>query len=178
MKTTKTLMISSLVLALASGAALADDGKGKMGKRGMGMHGPRPEFSDFDSNGDGQVTAAEIQAFGDARFAAIDTDGNGEISAAEFAAKSQSDNAERAQKMVDRFDADKSGGVSKDEMPKPRDAGDRVAKMIERFDTNGDGQISQEEFAAHDKRGKRGGKRDKDDDAMGGASDGTGASTL
>ncbi len=149
MKFAKTLTISSLGLALIAGAAHADDGgKGGHGKRGM--HGPRLEFSEIDVNGDGQLSVTEIQGIKATLFALTDTDGNGEISAEEFAAKaSDMVNPERAAKMVERFDADNSGGVSMDEMPQGRgNDADRAAKMIDKLDTDGDGQISQAEFDA------------------------------
>ena len=41
--------------------------------------GPRPDFSQLDANGDGQITQAEVKAFGAAEFAKADTDGNGSL---------------------------------------------------------------------------------------------------
>ena len=83
-------------------------------------------FAAIDSNGDGQVSLKEVAALKDAMrtargnmmaarrlngangFVAADTDGNGTISAEEFAAMPN--------RMLDRFDADGDGAVTKDEI--------------------------------------------------------------
>lgn len=157
MKKTYTVMVSTALIMATAGSAFADDGRGK-GGRGFGHE--RPSFGEIDTNGDGQITAAEVTAMHQAKFAEMDADGNGEISADEFTAHAERGHADRAAKMIEQFDADKSGGLSQDEMPRRGgDDVDRVARMIEHLDSNGDGQISQEEFDAAPMRGgKRHGK--------------------
>jgi Ca2+-binding EF-hand superfamily protein len=144
MKTkTATMIGSALVLAMGlGGVALAagPDGMMPRGERGAQM------FQQFDTDGDGNITRAEIDAAAAARFAAADTDGDGFLSAEELAAHAAAMQAERhaagSQRMMERLDADKDGKVSAAEM-----AAHSPARMFDRLDADEDGAITRDEMA-------------------------------
>ena len=99
-----------LVLALGlGGAALAHgpEGKGMRGDRGAAM------FQQFDTDGDGAITKAEIDAAAAARFAEADADKDGKLSAEELAARGPA-------QMFDRLDADKDGTLTAEELADAR----------------------------------------------------------
>ncbi|WP_291729537.1 EF-hand domain-containing protein [Leisingera sp. F5] len=128
----------------AGGAALA---------KGYGHHGPKMSFEEIDADGNGEVTKAEIQALKEARFSKADADGDGKLTLEEMQAHAQARANERAARMLERFDKDGDGALSKDEMPQPRRAG----RMFDRMDADGSGGISKEEF--EEARSRHGGKR-------------------
>lgn len=149
--------VTVAAIALTSSFAMAKGGH--HGHRG----GEPMTFEQLDTNGDGMVTLAELQARGEARFNETDTDGNGSLSAEEMKAKSERATDERIAKMIEKRDENGDGELSLDEV-KPD--GDRAEKMFERLDEDGDGNISQAEFdAMKDKRkgGKRHGGKDRDE---------------
>lgn len=137
--------ITAIVAAAAvtaGGAALA---------QGFGHHGPRMSFEEIDADGNGEVTKAEIEAMKDAHFTKADADGDGKLTLEEMQARAREHANERAAWMLERFDKDADGALSKDELPQPRRAG----KMFDRMDADGSGGISKEEF--EDARMKHGG---------------------
>ncbi|WP_264212857.1 EF-hand domain-containing protein [Leisingera thetidis] len=117
----------------AGGAALA---------KGFGHHGARMSFEEIDADGNGEVTKAEIQAMKDAHFARADADGDGKLTLDEMQARAQERANERAARMLERFDKDADGALSKEELPQPRRAG----KKFDRMDADGSGGISKQEF--------------------------------
>lgn len=144
-----TVLITTLALSIAAGAAYAAGSE-----KHRGGHGPRINFEEVDTNNDGKLTQAELTAHAEMRFDQTDTDKNGMISENELRARIAAHMAERTdrrvQQMMDRHDANSDGQLSQDEM-KPKHAG----KMMKRADTDGDGAISKDEFEAmKDKRGK------------------------
>ncbi|PSL19659.1 EF-hand domain-containing protein [Shimia abyssi] len=158
----RTTFITGIVVAALSVTAVAASAKGQGGKhRGMQIN-----FEELDTNGDGFVTQAEMDAHAAARFAKMDTNGDGALSADELEAAVAERAQERAKKgaarMIEHRDANGDGVLSQDEM-KPK--AERSAKMFDRLDSDGDGQISKEEFeAAREKmrHGHKGKKRDGD----------------
>ena len=130
-------------IAGAALIALMVAGSGAVLARGEGRG---HEFSALDTDGDGQITQAEIQAMADARFSSLDTDDDGTLSLEELIKGASERVAERAEKMIKRFDSNADGKLSADEMP--RRGGDREGKMFKRADADGNGSISQEEFDA------------------------------
>ena len=152
----KTAYILAGVLALTMGVTgLTAQAEGR------GPDRERASFSELDANGDGEVTLAEMQARGEARFAAADTDGNGTLSVEELIAARADDGNERLERRINRFieRADDNGdGVLDIEEMGPGE--ERVADRFERLDTDGSGGLSEEELAAaRDMRhGHRGGE--------------------
>lgn len=154
----RTSLISAVALIAVLGTATASFAHG--GGKGMGARGGMmPDFATLDTDSDGKITQAEMDAHKAAKFAEIDTDSNGKISADEFAAGHEAKSEERAAKMAERktkmitkmiekLDTDGDGEISAEEMS----AMERKS-MIERLDTDDDGAISEEEF---EKIGKRG----------------------
>ena len=104
------------------------------------LHGDRPEFSTLDTNGDGMITKAEIQAYGAARFANIDINGNGSLSRDELVVTM----TKRSNWLLKRLDTNGNGTVEQGEM-QAKLGGQRMIKYL---DKNKDGMISQEEFEA------------------------------
>lgn len=157
------LALASLGLALAANTAFADR-QGGGGPHGGAAFFQPADFAAMDADADGKITAAEMDAFRSAKIAAADTDGDGFLSAEEMQAMAMAQMQMRAkagaERMLDRFDADKDGKVSLAEM-EPRSDTER---MVDRLDTDNDGAVSEAELAAAkdgmQKRmdGKRGGK--------------------
>ncbi|MEO5620961.1 MAG: EF-hand domain-containing protein [Cypionkella sp.] len=176
MQTTKLSgSVMVLVAALMGGVAFAQDattaapdapqagdmGPGAMGQ-GMGMP-PMFDFATLDTDKDGKITKAELEAAKAARFAAMDSNSDGKVSAEEMLAAREKMRAEREAammtRMIAKFDKDGDGMLSAAEMPTPRN-GD---KMIDRIDTDKDGAISQAEADAakkmmQERMADRGGK--------------------
>lgn len=156
----KILLATTAVLLTAGVVAVAVAGprggcSGPMGGAGIhrGAGGPML-FETFDRDGDGRVTAAEIEAVRADRFARFDRDGDGALALAEF----QPLWAETARpRMVDRFqalDADGDGAVTAAEFDRP------MARMLRRGDADGDGAIDAEDMRRRCDDGRRGGWRD------------------
>jgi len=119
---------------IAAGAVLAKGGPG-----GPGM---RMSFEEIDADGNGEVTQAEMDAIKAARFATADTNGDGALSLEELSAQAAERAAAHAERMLEKRDANGDGVLSPDEMTKSH----RSGKMMDRFDTDGNGSISKAEF--------------------------------
>ncbi|UWQ78235.1 EF-hand domain-containing protein [Leisingera sp. S132] len=139
-------------IALIVAAAGMTAGSAALAK-GFGHHGAGMSFEEIDADGNGEVSKAEIEAMKDARFAKADADGDGKLTLEEMQAHAQARASEHAAHMLERFDKDGDGALSKDEMPQPRRAG----RMFDRMDADGSGGISKEEF--EEARARHGGKR-------------------
>ena len=146
----KEILIAAVLVGVAGTAVSADD----FGRRG-GEGGPAPlNIEMLDTDGDGALSLAEIQAAPEARFAAADADGDGSLSLEELTAMVEAQIAERAvrgaEHMLDRLDANEDGVLTADEL-QPR-GGDRIERMFERLDADEDGILTAEELEAAKER--------------------------
>jgi Ca2+-binding EF-hand superfamily protein len=153
----RAVLITGLTaLALAGTAVVAlaaSDGKGGMKSHMGGLMGERGammSFDDVDADGDGKITAAEMKAHADARFAEADTDKDGFLNAAEMQAHMLAQASvrmqERSARMIERMDADGDGKISAAEMQAGPRRGDRFERMLSRLDKDEDGAISRAEM--------------------------------
>ncbi|OUS06336.1 hypothetical protein A9Q96_09885 [Rhodobacterales bacterium 52_120_T64] len=105
------------------------NGHGGTGMMGGGQMGGFGNMQDFDANGDGIVTSAEVLASLKAMLEEFDTDGDGTLSISEFEALHS---AAIREKMVDRFqmlDNDGDGQITTDEITAPADSMDDMMKI-------------------------------------------------
>ena len=153
-RTTMTGAALAALLAATGGVALAqsmgegmmrDDGM--MQGRGLRGDGPMAGFAQFDIDGDGKVTVAEIEAFRASRFAELDADGDGQVSRQEFMDHAAAQAGERSGAMFDRLDVDGDGTLSRDAIEARRGSGPDAERLLQRFDADGDGAVTEEELA-------------------------------
>lgn len=141
-----TIKTTALILAILSGTALPALAEGR-GER------QRPDFAQLDTDGDGVVSVAELEAKRAERLAGVDADGDGIVSAEELARAHQ---IRRAERMIARMDKNGDGLLQLDEL---QGRGPDPAKL----DANGDGVVSEEEFRdgmrEMRREGRRGGHR-------------------
>ncbi len=158
MKKPSSFVTAALLAAVAATSiglaipATAQDGSGPA----RGENRAARLFEQFDTNGDGQITEAEIAAAREARFAEADTDGDGQLSVDELAAQAEARQADRmerrAARMLERLDTDGNGFVSAEEMASIGE-GRRGGSMFDRLDANDDGVVTEEEVAELGGRG-------------------------
>lgn len=103
-----------------------------------------PGFDALDADGNGEITQEEMRAAADARFKTVDRDGDGFLSQSELAARGEERAAARAERMLERADADRDGKLSRDEMRAGRDP----SRLFDRMDKDDSGTISKAEFDA------------------------------
>jgi Ca2+-binding EF-hand superfamily protein len=107
--------------------------------------GGRENVREFDADGDGSITSAELEAGLTARqdemLETVDTNGDGSLSAEELEAAS-----DRLAEHLLRLDTDEDGAVSSAELAAAVAA--KKAEILERLDSNDDGTLSAEELAA------------------------------
>ncbi len=137
------------VLATATGIVAAGAVVAKPGKMG-GLGLP---FEQIDTDGNGELSKAELSAIKDVRFAAADGNGDGKLSLEEMQSHGAERASKRAEKMIERLDADGDGQLSLTELPQRS----REGRMFARLDADQSGGISKEEF--EEARKHRGHKR-------------------
>lgn len=150
-----------LLLAAVPAAALAAQGTkdeldGPVTKAQVGAK-LEADFADMDTDKDGKVTAAEVDARlvksaeaqieeirkeRDATFARLDANGDGSISKAEFDSKAHLPTAKApdAKPFLDRFDANKDGSITLEEFRGP------TLANFARMDINHDGTVTPDEM--------------------------------
>lgn len=157
-RTTKTVIIVLSTSLIASSAYAFGGGKGE-----------RMNFDQIDSDGNGTISQAELNAMSAAHFAQIDSDGNGSLSLEELQAMGpmgDDNDASRAEFFLRGLDADNSGDISPEEMAAMGPGSLDLASA----DKDGDGELSKKELrngmkGMRGERGERGehGKRGHDD---------------
>ena len=158
--TLATLIGAAAIVIAVPFAAQAERGFG----RHDGSHGEHMKA--VDTNGDGDISKEEVEAFRATMFNAADANKDGSLSLAEMTAHHE---AQQAQRMAERqarhfarMDTDGDGKITAAEFAS------QPMRGMERMDTDGDGVVTEEERAAamatmkerHGKWGKRGPGRD------------------
>lgn len=149
--TLAALLASGATLGVA-GFAYADHHEGSDRKARM--------IEKLDTNGDGAISKAEVEAAKAAKFAEADANGDGSLTMAELEAfheaERESKREEMKRRMFARADANSDGVISIDEFEMRGRGGEN---MFERVDANDDGILSAEELEEmkghHGKRGWR-----------------------
>ena len=155
MRTRTKVMLAVGAVALGTASMAGVSLAGGRGHHGGGWGGDRGDrlFEQFDANGDGMITQAEIdQVLGD-RLASFDQNDDGGLSLEEYQALWLDAMHER---MVDRFQAHDDDG---DAVVTVEEFVGSYSSMARRIDRNGDGQITRDDF-----RRQRDRDRDDDDD--------------
>lgn len=154
---TKIFISVAGTMAIVGGIAFAGTHVMAKGMGGMGGSHRMEMIEKIDTNADGKITMAEIQAHRDQLHAEHDTDGNKAISLSEFEGIWLT---HMRPLMVDRFqmmDDDGDGQITNAEVDK------KMTWMMQRMDKNDDGAISiKEMYRGHKKY--RGHHDDDDDD--------------
>jgi len=96
-----------ILIPVCGAAALALTSMVAIGGSGEGHKGHGNWFQKLDTDSNGTISQAEINAAGNKHFDKLDADGDGQLSKQEFNA--------RKVKMLNRADADENGEISKDE---------------------------------------------------------------
>ena len=153
MRISTKLAMAFLAVATTAGApAFADDkpeGRAERGKQ-------RFERTDADSSGD--ITFEEFAAAMKMRIGDADKNGDGKMTVAEIAADIERMRAERAaERMIQRFDADRDGMLTLVEIETHQ------KKMFALLDRNNDGKIVVEEMRPRE--GDRERRREREGDA-------------
>jgi Ca2+-binding EF-hand superfamily protein len=141
-----TLAIAPVAFADAGGWGRHGSGfGGPMGMMagGPGM-GPGAMFEEFDADGDGKLTQAEIDAGAKSRFAEADADKQGGVTIQEFEPWFWKQHREMMVRAFQFLDRDGDGSITEAEVTV------LTGKAVERMDRNGDGALSRED------RGRRG----------------------
>lgn len=133
---TKYLLAASAAVLVAAVAAAAPGGMG---------HG----FGKLDTNSDGSITRAEVDAQAATRFATIDANRDGFVTEAEMKTHHDAMRAQWAEKAKDRVA--KAGPRAEKRAERLEKRADRMEKRGNHFarrDANSDGRISLAEFQA------------------------------
>ncbi|MEQ8710763.1 MAG: EF-hand domain-containing protein [Rhodospirillales bacterium] len=128
-------------------------------KKGDGMHAMKM-FDRFDTNKDGKVTSAEVDALIDAQIAGVDGDKSNSLTKAEFTQLLAVLMEERINRRFAKLDDNKDGVISADELKQP------AQRMVSWLDDDGDKAVSQKEARegmSHRRRGHHE-DHDRDDD--------------
>lgn len=153
--TTTAALLTTLAVSLAGGAALAQEDPGE-GRGAMLLE----LFDSIDTDADGKLSQAELDAHHAARFAAADTNQDGKLDAAEISAEQLARFSERLEertaRMIENRDANGDGAISVDEIGEGP-----MQRHFARIDSDNDGMISKAEAEEAGKRmHKRGKHRD------------------
>ena len=147
-----TGFITALVLSALAVTTVSAQAQGPRGLGGI-------SFETLDTNGDGQITAEELQAREQVRFEVADTNKDGTLSRSELEAAAQARVTDRVSAMLVRLDANGDGVLTFEEVSQPGRHDRKSARfdrMFDRADADGSGGLSAEEFAkAQQHMGKR-----------------------
>ena len=152
----RTLLMSAAFALAVPAVALAQfgsgdgprmvqiSGGGPGGGPGGGGFGGGPGgamFGMLDSDGDGQITREEVEAFRADRFAIFDADGDGAVTEEEWVAGHEVLARDRMTRRFSQLDSDGDGTVSQSEL----NAGRGPTTMFDRLDANDDDVLTEDE---------------------------------
>jgi Ca2+-binding EF-hand superfamily protein len=123
------------------GPDFAGPGPMGMGFDGPGGRGPEALLDKFDTNKDGKISKAEIDAVQADQLKKYDKDGDGTLSLAEYQALFADETHEAMVRTFQGFDRDGDGKVTAAEL------NGRLDHLVQRLDRNNDGVIDQNELA-------------------------------
>jgi hypothetical protein len=140
-RTTLASLIGAAALVVALPLAAQAEHHG--GRHGGG---DAEHMKAIDTNGDGDISTAEIEAFRTSMFNAADANKDGSLTLAEMNAHHEAmeaqRKAERQSRMFASMDTDGNGAVSAAEFAS------KPMRGMERMDADGDGTVTEEERAA------------------------------
>ena len=149
MQTRTKIFAATAAAVVVGGLALAGTSVAQRMQRGglgmMGAMGGEQLLREVDTDRDGRMTQAEIDAAVNARFARFDADSNGRMSLDEFGALWADITRPAAVRAFQFMDPNGDGSVTKAEVD------EKTSRLVQRFDRNGDGALSMQD------RGGRGG---------------------
>jgi Ca2+-binding EF-hand superfamily protein len=123
--------------------ASATGQSGPVGRPQSGGEATRmdPVLNAIDADHDGILSASEI-ATAPTALKSLDKDGDGELSASELRLR-QMTASDRANHMLDEWDTNKDGKITKAEAP------DRMQQQFDTLDTNHDGALTEDEITTY-----------------------------
>lgn len=140
-KTNTRIVLGTGAILLAVGiigqAVTAQASEGGWGRGGHGgPHGMMRMFDRFDTDEDGKVTRAEIEALIGGRIATFDKDGTAGLSKEEFTLLLAEMMRDRIDRHFSRLDDNDDGVIDAKELEKP------ATRLIRWVDEDGDGAVS------------------------------------
>ncbi|MGY6215075.1 hypothetical protein ACW73L_07935 [Methylolobus aquaticus] len=139
-------------LGLPPDPALVDtDGDGKISKAEIEA-ARGTEFKAADTDGDDSLTLAELKSWMarrvEDRFKALDTDGNGLVSPAELTSGKSGRRATMLSNLLKQGDLDGGGSLSLEEFRLLASSASKAGLFFAGMDANGDGKVSKAEYLA------------------------------
>ncbi len=102
----------------------------------------------FDTDGDGNLKQAEVDAFRTDRLAEFDSNGDGKLTLEEYQALWLDAMRERMVDAFQRLDDDGDAVLTREEFMEP------FAKLVQRLDQNADGTVTQDEMRGRHERSR------------------------
>ncbi len=160
MKIRTKVIAASTAAAIVGAVAFAAPGVAQRFQQGamgmMGGFGAEQVMREVDTDRDGRITQAEIDAAVNARFARFDADQNGRLSLDEFNALWADLTRPVTVRAFQFLDPNGDASVTKAEVD------ERFGRLVQRFDRNGDGALSMQDRGGrggHSERGREPGPR-------------------
>lgn len=132
----KTVIITSISALMITGAAVAKDGDKKRGKRGF-----QNMIEKIDTDKSGSISLEEFANLGTGKMISADKNGDGILTADEIQAEMEAERERRRlERMTRRLDIDGDGTVTVAELKNMQ------AKRFAVLDLNSDGSLSRDEL--------------------------------
>jgi Ca2+-binding EF-hand superfamily protein len=160
MKThTKIAIIAGVAAIGAASIAGAVNARGGFGHHGGPWGGGRAMMmmEQFDADGDGKLTQAEIDGVVRSRLAAADSDGDGQLNLDEFQPLLVEIMRPRIVDSFQFLDDDGDAAITLEEIERP------LGRMVGHLDRNDDGEITEDEMQRRHGGWKRGHHDDDDE---------------